>query len=180
MKKLTILPAFCLFTLSAALVSQHVFGMMPCTLCVEIRFWLFMSLAASMIAFLPAAIGSRGTSSLRTSICRSTEFLFGIAATAMLITSAVWAYKLVYLEFLDKSMTGCSPIPFYYYDFPLGDWLPGVFATYAICGEGDNAVVGIPYSIWTLSWLGSGALLFLILDLMSIIKIAVKNKVSAA
>ena len=130
--------AFCACALGFALFTQHVLGMSPCTICIEIRLWLFVGLFFSVLSLLSGRA------------LKYTSIAFQFVAVVMIYISAWWAGKLVYLEYFYEGIGGCSPVPFFYYDIPLGDWIPSVFSPFSICGEESNLLIFIPYSVATL------------------------------
>lgn len=130
--------------LSFALISQHVFGYEPCTLCIEIRFWLAAAVAVSI------------TSSLISLEKRKIGALGNMLSAGLFGAAAVWAAKLVMLERGMIQGAGCSPFTFYHQTLPLHEWAPSVFEVRGFCGEPAMILDVIAYS--ELSLLGLAVL----------------------
>ncbi|WOF81781.1 disulfide bond formation protein B (plasmid) [Pseudomonas sp. FeN3W] len=130
--------------LSFALISQHVFGYEPCTLCIEIRFWLAAAVAVSI------------TSSLISLEKRKIGAIGNMLSAGLFGAAAVWAAKLVMLERGMIQGAGCSPFTFYHQTLPLHEWAPSVFEVRGFCGEPAMILDVIAYS--ELSLLGLAVL----------------------
>lgn len=130
--------------LAFALISQHVFGYEPCTLCIEIRFWLAAAVAVSI------------TSSLISLEKRKIGAIGNMLSAGLFGAAAVWAAKLVMLERGMIQGAGCSPFTFYHQTLPLHEWAPSVFEVRGFCGEPAMILDVIAYS--ELSLLGLTAL----------------------
>jgi len=125
--------------LAGALVTQHVLGWEPCTLCVQIRLWL--SLVAVFALLLSVAAASRQTW-LALIVW---PLLLAAAGMALVDNSHV-----VLIEVGIMESSSCSPFPFYSQYLPLHEYLPGVFMSGGICGQNDYFILGLPFTVWTL------------------------------
>lgn len=115
---------------------QKAWDWSPCTMCVEIRFMLScVSLLALVALFMPG---------------KWRLFPWG-AACVVCAMSVVANAKLVLLEQGILQSFSCSPFPFYSRVLPLQDWLPDLFMSGGVCGENDHIVLGLSFTLWTLS-----------------------------
>ena len=110
-------------SVGVALFTQHVLGMQPCPWCIAQRVLYLLCGALAMLAALAPVRSSAG---------RVIATLFSatgiVAAGGALVTA-------LYQHFVMN--TG------------LADWLPEVFEPRASCAEADQALIGLPYSIWS-------------------------------
>ncbi|MGE8360140.1 disulfide bond formation protein B [Pseudomonas sp.] len=137
---LLIVALIALAMLAGALFAQHVLGWEPCTLCVQIRLWL--ALAAVFALVLSAAAATRQT-------------WLSVLAWPLLLAAAGMALvdnaHVVLIELGIMESSSCSPFPFYSQYLPLHEYLPEVFMSGGICGQNDYAVLGVPFTVWTLA-----------------------------
>ncbi|WP_410951693.1 disulfide bond formation protein B [Pseudomonas sp. S1(2024)] len=130
-----IVPALMLLV---ALATQHFLGWEPCTICVEIRAGLAACTLASLLLIL--------TSTFNRYIMMGFRLMLMACSLGVVFLSAkVWLLERHIIE-----ATSCSPFPFYAQHIPLNEWLPYVFASAGLCGEGDFAILGVSFTAWTL------------------------------
>ena len=111
-------------SVGVALFTQHVLGMQPCPWCIAQRILYLLCGALAMLAALAPVRSSAGR------IIATLFSATGIVAAAS-GSCAVTAADRFLME------TG------------LADWLPEVFEPRASCAEADQALIGLPYSIWS-------------------------------
>ena len=119
-----------------ALVTQHVFGMLPCAWCVLQRMiFVAIALAALPAALLAAPAVRRASAALVLLLALS-----GMAA-------ALWQHFVAAsstscaLTLADRIVTGSG----------LDALLPGVFAPWASCADAAATLIGIPYEFYSLT-----------------------------
>ena len=131
---------FCFAALSTALVSQHVFSLMPCAWCVMQRLiYVLIGLIAAGLALIP---------------CKKWPVTIGGIALIVLSFSGIAAawYQTHYaakafscnLGFADKLMI----------DTGLDAALPSVFGIFASCADAVVNIMGLDYSSWSLLLFG--------------------------
>ncbi|MBB2496011.1 disulfide bond formation protein B [Aquipseudomonas ullengensis] len=129
----------CVAMLAGALLFQHVLGWEPCTLCVQIRLWL--SLGAILAVLLSGAAALK-------------QNWLGFALWPLLLATSAMAVvdnaHVVLIEVGIMESFSCSPFPFYSSYLPLHEYLPSLFMSGGICGQNDYAILGIPFTAWTL------------------------------
>jgi disulfide bond formation protein DsbB len=130
---------------AAALVSQHVFDMPPCPWCVLQRA-IYLAIAAVCLigVALPVPLARRGAGVL--------ALLLALSGAAASLYQELVAAKSAScnLTFADKVMSALG----------LDSILPWLFQVYASCADAAVAVLGVPYSYWSLALfaaLGLGA-----------------------
>ena len=129
-----------LLALTAALLTQHLGGLMPCAWCVLQRLILVAITLCSLLAWLlgwlrPRRAGRRVAAAI-------TLLLAGCGVAA-----ALWQHFVASMSsacnrsFADRLMgfTGLDSL-----------W-PGVFAAYASCAEAQARLLGLPYEFWSLT-----------------------------
>ncbi|MHA6493153.1 disulfide bond formation protein B [Pseudomonas borbori] len=129
----------CFAMLGAALLLQHQFGWEPCTLCVQIRLWLLLGGGLGVLLALCEAIGQR--------------WLTLIIWPLLLAAGFMAVYDNAHLVLIETGILesfSCSPFPFYSFYLPLHDYLPEVFMSAGVCGQNDYAILGLPFTSWTL------------------------------
>ena len=132
--------ALSLGVVAAALVTQHVLGMLPCPWCVLQR------LIFVVIATL-ALIGAALSAVTRAPIARR------VAAGLMLLGAVAGAAAALWQHFVASSSTSCN--------LTLADrvvsatgldaLLPDVFAAWASCADAAAKLLGLPYEVWSLT-----------------------------
>lgn len=127
--------AVCVGAVTAAMVSQHVYGMQPCPWCVLQR-GIFLAIAtASLLALLLPGIGRKlGLAAL--------VLLTGCGAAAALWQHFVAASAATCnLTLADRILSGLK----------LDETLPEVFMATASCSDAKVNLLGVPYEAWSLS-----------------------------
>lgn len=137
--------------LIVALISQHAFGFEPCTLCIEIRFWIALSMALAFVSFFMGLKQEDETSS--SGVLHICSGALSWASVIVLFVATGWAMKLVLLEQGVIASAGCSPFTFYASYVPLHEWIPTVFASYGICGVPAMITPNLSYSALSLAYL---------------------------
>lgn len=132
---LVITPILMLLT---ALATQHFLGWEPCTICVEIRAGLAACALAGLLLMLARTLN-------RFIVMVFRLMLMACSLGVVFLSAQVWLLEQHAIE-----ATSCSPFPFYAQYFPLHEWLPYVFASAGLCGEGEFAILGLPFTAWTL------------------------------
>jgi disulfide bond formation protein DsbB len=132
---LVIAPILMLLT---ALTAQHFLDWEPCTICVEIRAGLAACTLAGLLLMLARTFNRYIVMAFRL-------MLMACALGVVFLSTEVWLLERHVIE-----ATSCSPFPFYAQHFPLNEWLPYVFASAGLCGEGDFAILGVSFTAWTL------------------------------
>jgi len=132
--------ALSLGVVAAALVTQHVLGMLPCPWCVLQR------LIFVVIATL-ALIGAALSAVTRAPIARR------VAAGLMLLGAVAGAAAALWQHFVASSSTSCN--------LTLADrvvsatgldaLLPDVFAAWASCADAAVKLLGLPYEAWSMT-----------------------------
>ena len=132
--------ALSLGVVAAALVTQHVLGMLPCPWCVLQR------LIFVVIATL-ALIGAALSAVTHAPIARR------VAAGLMLLGAVAGAAAALWQHFVASSSTSCN--------LTLADrvvtatgldaLLPDVFAAWASCADAAAKLLGLPYEVWSLT-----------------------------
>lgn len=113
--------------------SQHLFGFEPCTMCIEIRFWISIAILAALISAFLSLFSKWGA--------RIAQFLsFGLFGAG-----AIEAIRLTLIE-SGKIFSGCTPFTFYQDYLPLHTWWEGMYAVQGLCGEAVPLIGSISYS----------------------------------
>ena len=127
--------AVCVAAVTAAMVSQHVYGMQPCPWCVLQR-GIFLAIAtASLLALVLPGVGRR----------------LGLAALVLLTgcgaAAALWQHFVAAasascnLTLADRIVGGLG----------LDGWQPEVFEARASCADAAVRLFGLPYEFWSLA-----------------------------
>jgi len=122
--------------LGIALITQHVFGMLPCAWCV------FQRLICVVIAVV-ALLGLAWRSRLGARVSAGLTLLAGLCGVA----AALWHF------FVASSSTSCnlSLAEKIVSGLSLDEYLPAVFMPMASCADATARLVGLPYPLWSLS-----------------------------
>ena len=126
-------------SVGVALFTQHVLGMQPCPWCIAQRVLYLLCGALAILAALPPVGRSAG---------RVIATLFSatgiVAAGGALVTA-------LYQHFVAAASGSCAVTAAdrFLMETGLADWLPEVFEPRASCAEADQALIGLPYSIWS-------------------------------
>ena len=126
-------------SVGVALFTQHVLGMQPCPWCIAQRVLYLLCGALAMLAALAPVRSSAG---------RIIATLFSatgiVAAGGALVTAR-------YQHFVAAASGSCAVTAAdrFLMETGLADWLPEVFEPRASCAEADQALIGLPYSIWS-------------------------------
>jgi disulfide bond formation protein DsbB len=125
-----------LAAVGAALVSQHVFGMLPCPWCVLQRL-IFVCIA---LLALPALV-------LRAKLVRRIAAGLIVLLAASGVASSLWLHFVAArsqscnMTLADRIMSGLG----------LDTLWPEVFAAYASCADAAVRLLGVPYEFWSLA-----------------------------
>ena len=136
---LTLIALACFAMLGGALLLQHLAGWEPCTLCIQIRLWLLLGGVLALLIIAAEALGQRWLTLLFWPLL--------IAAGVMAVYDNT---HLVLIETGILESFSCSPFPFYAFYLPLHEYLPEVFMSAGVCGQNDYAILGLPFTHWTL------------------------------
>jgi disulfide bond formation protein DsbB len=125
-----------LSALGVALVTQHVFGMLPCAWCV------FQRLLCVVIAAV-ALLGLAWRSGFGARVSAGLTLLAGLCGVAaalwhLLVASSSTSCN---LSLAEKIVSGLS----------LDEILPAVFMPMASCADATAKLLGLPYPLWSLS-----------------------------
>jgi disulfide bond formation protein DsbB len=131
-----------LAAVAAALVSQHVYGMLPCPWCVLQRL-VFLAIA---LAALPALL-------LRSPVVQRVSAVLVMALASAGLAAALWQH------FVAASAASCNLTLADRINTAIGlDMLwPEVFAAYASCADAAVKLFGLPYEFYS-------GVLFVVLD----------------
>lgn len=130
--RITLLGILCfsLFALTAALVSQHIFGMMPCPWCILQRM-IFAAIAlACVIGLKWRAVGFAGVFALALCGVATAWWQFSVASHSLSCA----------LTFADRIITASQ----------LDALLPSVFEPKAGCADAKVNLLGVPYEFWSM------------------------------
>ena len=108
--------------LAFAFGSQHLYDFQPCTMCIEIRFWIS---AAIIVALASAILGF---------LTRWGSRIAQMATVGLYAASAVEAIRLSMIE-KGYLFSGCTPFTFYQEYLPLESWWPSMFEVQGLCGN---------------------------------------------
>jgi disulfide bond formation protein DsbB len=122
--------------LGIALVTQHVFGMLPCAWCV------FQRLICVVIAVV-ALLGLAWRTRLGARVSAGLTLLAGLCGVAaalwhLLVASSSTSCN---LSLAEKIVSGLT----------LDETLPAVFMPMASCADATATLLGLPYPLWSLS-----------------------------
>lgn len=122
-------------SLGAALFTQHVLDMQPCSWCVAQRMAI---LAAGLLSVAGLLIARRPVG--RRALAASTA-LAALAGLASAVWQQGWASKSLSCAFTlaDRIVMKTG----------LGQRLPAVFQPTASCAEANQALLGLPYAVWS-------------------------------
>jgi len=137
--------------LGIALLSQHVWGLNPCPLCIFQR----VALAAAGAVFLLAALWAP--------LRRSLQWVLAVGASAAALVGAGIAGRHVWLQSLPPSeVPSCGPgLSFLMESFPLKDAVAFVLSGSGECAAVEGAFLGVSMPGWTLG-------LFVVLGLWAV------------
>jgi disulfide bond formation protein DsbB len=122
--------------LGIALLTQHVFGMLPCAWCV---FQRLICVVIAVVALLGLAWRSRSGALVSAAL----TLLAGLGG----VTAALWHFFVAShstscnLSLAEKIVSGLS----------LDEALPAVFMPMASCADATARLLGVPYPLWSLS-----------------------------
>ena len=136
---LSLIAIACFAMLGGALLLQHLAGWEPCTLCIQIRLWLLLGGVIALLIIAAEALGQRWITLIFWPLL--------IAAGGMAVYDNT---HLVLIETGILDSFSCSPFPFYAFYLPLHEYLPEVFMSAGVCGQNDYAILGVPFTRWTL------------------------------
>ena len=133
---LALMAAAALLAVGAALLTQHLGGMLPCAWCVLQRLiFVTIAAAAGLGALLPRPLGRRVGAGLAL-------LLAGLgAATALWQHFVAAASASCNMTLADRVMGATR----------LDSRFPEVFAAYASCADAKADLVGVPYEFWSLA-----------------------------
>lgn len=136
--------ALCVGSVGIALVSQHVFGMLPCPWCTFQRLlYLVVALLALLAALPPAGTARRLLTALA-------------ALTAVGGVAAAWWQQFHAAQDASCTLTLADRIM---KQLGLFEVAPAVFAPMASCADAEVLLLGVPYAIWSLLLFATLALL---------------------
>lgn len=126
--------ALAVFALSAALFTQHALDMQPCSWCVAQRM-------AIIVAGACAAVGVTLGRGAAARIFAGLTLLTALAGLAAAVWQQGWASKSLScaLTWPDRIVMKTG----------LGQLLPAVFQPTASCAEANQALLGLPYALWS-------------------------------
>jgi protein dithiol:quinone oxidoreductase len=136
---LSLIASACFAMLGGALLMQHLFGWEPCTLCIQIRLWLLLGGALALLIITAEALGQR--------------WITWIFWPLLIAAAGMAVYDNTHLVLIETGVLesfSCSPFPFYSFYLPLHEYLPEVFMSAGVCGQNDYAILGVPFTRWTL------------------------------
>ena len=133
---LALMAAAALLAVVAALLTQHLGGMLPCAWCVLQRLiFLAIAAAAGLGLLLPGPLGRRVGAGLAL-------LLAGLGgATALWQHFVAAASASCNMTLADRVMGATG----------LDSRFPEVFAAYASCADAQADLVGVPYEFWSLA-----------------------------
>lgn len=126
--------ALCLAAVAAALLTQHVWGMMPCPWCVLQRLiFLLVGVAALLGVLWRSSTGQR------------------VAAAAVLATALAGVAAALWQHFVAASSASCNLTlaDRIMSSTGLDERFPEVFAAYASCADAKVNLLGLPYEYWS-------------------------------
>ena len=126
--------AAALAALAGALVSQHVYGMQPCSWCVLQR---LITLVIALVALLGLLLPG----------------LRRVAGGGVLLLSAGGVAAALWQHFVASASASCvmTLADRIVGATQLGRQFPEVFAAYASCAEANVRLFGVPYAFWSLA-----------------------------
>jgi protein dithiol:quinone oxidoreductase len=147
--RLPAVAAFSLAAVAAALVSQHVFDMLPCPWCVFQRLVFITIAAAALLAWaLPVGTARRAGAAL-------VGALAGVG-----IASALWQYLVAAQAEACVQTLAERIVAFTRLDHAL----PDVFVAWASCADAAVDLLGLPYEFWSLAgFIGIAAVAVMVL-----------------
>lgn len=134
---LTLASAACFAAVGAALVCQHLFGMLPCPWCILQRL-VFVCLGAACL----------GAATCKPGLTRAFLLSCGVVLAISGIASALWQH------FQAAASSSCNLT---LADKVLSKWLhlseliPFVFEPRASCADAQVKLLGVPYEFWSLA-----------------------------
>lgn len=136
-----LIPIFCSTALIIALVSQHIYNMLPCPWCILQRFVIILILITSLLSIK----NNNQINKILIFIYSSIGFLLG-AYQYFIVADSSTCFLSVAQKIINFSM--------------LGDLFPNVFGVWAGCGD-KSYLFNIDYAIWSM-------LFFILLFLLNI------------
>jgi disulfide bond formation protein DsbB len=134
--RLALVAALSLAAVGAALVSQHVFGMLPCPWCILQRLIFVVIALVALLGLLPRA-----------------RWAHVGAATAVLLLAACGVAAALWQHFVAAASQSCN--------LTLADRIvgglgldglaPDVFGVQASCADAAVKMLGVPYEFWSLA-----------------------------
>ena len=159
-KIFALISMLCLAGLSAALVSQHIFGLLPCAWCVLQRLiYSVIGLIAAMLTFTPY----KRWSTLPAGLVILALSFAGIAAAWYQTHFAAKTFS-CRLGFADKLISSSG----------LDEVFPWFFGIYASCADAVDRVLGLDYSDWSLILFGLLGVLATVITVRSFNKRAIR------
>lgn len=146
-KILTAIAFVSLAAVGAALISQHVFGLLPCAWCILQR---LLFVAIGLLAAFGALVGNRGVSRLVLIVVLLTS-LAGVAAAWHQWTVAAASFSCDQ-TLADRIVVGSG----------LDASMPWLFGIYATCMDAAVSILGLDFAVWSLILYAAFALASLI------------------
>ena len=122
-------------SLGVALFTQHALDMQPCSWCVAQRLAIAV---AGILALLGALLGQRPIAAQALAVLTAAAAAAGLAAA---VWQQGWASKSLSCAYTlaDRIMMKSG----------LAEALPAVFQATASCAEANQALLGLPYAVWS-------------------------------
>ena len=119
--------------LAFAFGSQHLYQFEPCTMCIEIRFWISVAIFTALVSAILGSFTRWGSRIAQISAVG----LYGAGAT-----------EAIRLSLIEKGylFSGCTPFTFYQDYLSLHAWWPAMFEVQGLCGSPVMLFGPIAYS----------------------------------
>ncbi len=116
-----------------AYISQHVFDYEPCTLCIEIRFWISSAICAALLSALLGLFNKW--------LGRSVNVIAILGLAAGVVSA-------IQLSLIEKGylFAGCTPFTLYQSSLPLHEWWPAMYEVQGLCGSPALLLNTVAYS----------------------------------
>lgn len=126
-------------SVAVALFTQHALDMQPCPWCIAQRMLYLVTGALALVAALPAGQTQPGRA-----VAAGALVLTGLSALATLGTA-------FYQHFVAAATNSCAvtAVDRFLMNTGLSDWQPEFFEPRASCMEANQALLGVPYSLWS-------------------------------
>lgn len=122
------------FMMLAIAYASQLFGFEPCTICVEIRFYLAIGIVTSLFTAMILALSL------------SAGRYFQCWAPLVYAYAAYQSIRLVLLERGTIFDAGCTPFTFYHDWISLHEWWPAMFQPQGLCGQAAHILPWLTYA----------------------------------